>query len=82
MTKVAQEPRPGLLFRERFAADVSSNLGIRPHCGGLEKIIKAMPAESKAFGFEDRNFFGGIKGMVRGAAHPSSLQIRANHCKN
>jgi hypothetical protein len=56
MARVTQELRPGLLFGERLATDVASDVWISPHGGALGEIVEAMGAEIEAGGFEHRHF--------------------------
>jgi hypothetical protein len=53
MANVTQQPPPGLLFAERFAAYESSYLRIRPHRGAMAEIVKPVAAELEPLGFED-----------------------------
>src|ERR1039458_4761361 len=76
MANVTQHLPPSLLFAQGFAAGIASDLGIRPHGGGMGEIFKAVAAESEPLGFEDRYLYGRMKS----ARHGSSLSrhLRAN----
>jgi hypothetical protein len=76
MAGVTQKLRPGFFFRKRLAADKSSYFGVRPHRSALDKVVEAMAAEFKPFGFED----GYCLGMVGVSGHSSSLLICRSRC--
>src|ERR1700728_867986 len=76
MAGVTQKLRPGLFFRKRLTAYVSSYFGVRPHRGAVDKVVEAMAAEFKPFGFED----GYCLGMVGVSGHSSSLLICRSRC--
>jgi hypothetical protein len=76
MSNVAQEPGPHFFLGCRLAADVSRDLGVRPHRGAMHKIADAMRSQPEPLGFEDRNYGG-----KRRARHRCSLLVCAHHVK-
>src|SRR5208283_2302932 len=59
-----------LLLGERLIADVPGYRGVRPHGGGIGKIVNAMPAEPESLGFED----GDVGRRIKRDGHCVSLR--------